>query len=84
MSAGAKLSAKSYAVETKPTLSTFIVVATEVVADGTEVLAIDINILEAPSQLNEVAEPVPVPKAKLFTVFATGVNPLSKSVPVYT
>ena len=40
--------------------------------------------LELPSQLNEEAEPVPVPKVKLFNVFATGVNPLSARVPAYT
>ena len=53
-------------------------------AAGTEDQAIETNIFELPSQLNEVAEPVPVPNAKLFTVLATGVYPLSASVPVYT
>jgi hypothetical protein len=60
------------------------VVGVEVNAPGTEVLEIETKMLELPFQLNVAADPVPVPKAKVFSVLATGVNPLSASVPAYT
>ena len=78
------LSAWLYTEQVKPGLSTCIVVALEVPAKGFNDQLIEITKLETPSQLNELAEPVPVPNVKLFTTLATGKIPELVSVPSYT
>ena len=52
-----------------------------VVADGTLLQEKVTTIFELPSHAKLLAEPEPVPKANVFTVLATGVNPLSIKVP---
>ena len=70
---GVKLSLCLKAEETKPTLSTFIVVDVAVVALGTLDQDIDTTTFDEPSQLKFDAVPAPVPNVKLLTVLATGV-----------
>ena len=61
--------------------SYFITEAVELPAFGTLLLEIDITMFEVPFHTKEEAEPVPVPKTKVFTVFAIGRKPLFTNVP---
>jgi hypothetical protein len=65
-----------------PGESTFIFVAVALKAAGTLLHDTETNILEVPFHTNLEEEPVPVPKERVFTVFATGRKPSFANVPL--
>ena len=65
-----------------PGESTFIFVAVELKASGTLLHDTETNILEVPFHTKLEEEPVPVPKARVFTALATGRKPSFVNVPL--